>query len=293
MGVLHPHFEPSMAFVIAGILNSAIGQVSYRRLLGAQRPGDHDLRKNVLWDLRVPILGYDREIFERAATISYRLQCLYSAKQECRLPAQVEDEILPSHWMGLLSELVRLYGYAEREARRLVETVLPRGLVDVPGVQLKLYYRPQAPLLPLCLFDRSMQPRYEELKGLARAGSLTEPEAAELVNYRSLLAWEDRANRGIPARLGPSRWPGIEAASEAEKAAYRYLASRKGQNYQVKEVLRPEPLLWKVTAARETPRQAPGEPRQLVISGVLTLWINAVSGEVNEDREIVRHARPA
>jgi hypothetical protein len=256
-------------------------------LLGDRDASGHELQKEVLWDIRVPILAFDRETFERAATLSYRLHCLYAARSECRLPSQVEDEDIPSHWEGLLSELVRLYGYSEREAQMLVETVLPEGLSDVPGAQLKLYYRPKAPLLPLRLFDRAMKPRYEELKRLARSSALAASEAADLAGYRTLLAWEDRANRGIPSRFSPSRWPGVDSATDAEQAAYRYLTARKGQSYRVEEVHRDDPGLWEVTATRELPSAQEAE------QAPLTLWIDAVSGEVNEDRDAARHARPA
>jgi len=292
VGLLHPHFDPPMAFVIAGLLNSAIGQVSYRRLHGEQPPRGHDLRKSTLWELRVPILAYDRETFDRAATLSYRLHCLYAAKQQCQLPAQVDDEDIPNHWEGLLSELVRLYGYPEKEARQLVETVLPEGLTDVPGAQLKLYYRPKAPLRPLQLFDRAMKPRYEQLKQLARSDSLDSPEATELANFRALLAWEDRANRGIPARLAPTPWPGVLNATDVERAAYRYLSTHKGQSYRVEHTRQSEESLWQVSAIRQPRHTHTPEDRQsgVDLASPLTLWVNAASGVVSEDRDAARHA---
>jgi hypothetical protein len=298
VGKLHPHLPTDMAFVVAGILNSAIGRVLYRRLARARKHTSHNLRKNTLYELRVPLLAYDQETFSRAALLSYRLHCLYAANQECVLPAEVLDVDVPNHWLRLLSELVRLYGYSEPEARRLVEEVLPEGLQDVPGVQGQLYYVPKEPLQNVKLLDRAALDRYEELKGHARSKTLTTDGRKELDNLQAMIQWEDRINGGIPHSLRPRPWPGISSDRDAIKAAYRYLSCRKGQAFGAENPRQVDQRIWEVSVFYSPPRGLKPEdmltlPREWATPGKHSagkLWVDVVTGEVRETLEAAQDA---
>lgn len=214
VGTVHPTLTNEMAFVIAGILNSAIGQVLYRRASGKLNGGPCDLRKRCLSEICIPLLGYERDVFAQSALLSYRLHCLYAADRECGLPADIHDSVIPSHRQFLLSELTRLYGYSETDGRKLVERVLPAGLNDVPGVQGHLYYQPRTPPEAVVLAPPSTRARYEELKSHSRAGTASAGDSEDLRRIQLLLAWEDRINGPIPKTLRPQPWsPPRDAAS--------------------------------------------------------------------------------
>jgi hypothetical protein len=127
LGLIDPELGPEWPYVIAGILNSAIGQVLYRRLLPSTAGRSRDIRKEVLTNIRVPYMGYSTESFWLAAKLSYRLHMLHEASRALALPAELLDVTARNHWLRLLSELVRLYGFPDPEAQQLVADVLPEG----------------------------------------------------------------------------------------------------------------------------------------------------------------------
>ncbi|HZH98278.1 MAG TPA: hypothetical protein VEX38_04850 [Fimbriimonadaceae bacterium] len=298
VGTLHPALGVPMTFVVAAILNSAIGQVTYSRLARKRGHKSHDLRKALVGELKIPVLAYDEEAFQRAALLSYRLHCLYAASSACSLPADVMDVLVPNHWERLLSELVRLYGYSEPDARKLVEETLPAGLADVPGFQGKLYYVLREPLQEVRLTDAAVIDRYEKLKAAVRNTNASAKDEAELAALRRLLEWEDRINRSIPRSLQPEPWPGVSDEKLALKVAQRYLSDRWGQRYGAEEPQQIDRRQWQVRVFYSPPPALkPEEVRRIPpqwatpgkhLAGYLR--IDRVTGAVSESGEHFKNA---
>lgn len=295
VALLHSTQTVETLFVIAGLLNSAMGQVLYRRVASVRPRKSHDIRKDTLLDIRVPLLGYDQDTFERAASLSYRLHCLYAANADCRLPAEVVDVDVRNHWFQLLSELVRLYGYEEADAEKLVEKVLPEGLKDVPGFQGELYYRPKSPLLAVKLLATPDLERYEELKRKVRERIATEDQRLELSRLQSLMQWEVRINGPIPQSIASSRWVGVRTSEDAVRIAARYLSDNRGQAWLPESARQLGPRLWEVSIARRERASVGAGNSAAAVSAPLheTLHIDGITGEVTaRDREL-SHAHPA
>jgi hypothetical protein len=290
MGTLHDSLPLETTFVVAAILNSAIGQISYRRLAAAKSYRSADIRKGTLLKIIIPLLGYEDEAFHRSALLSYRLHCLHAAVADCSLPSEVTDIDIANNWIHLLSELVRLYGFSEPEARHLVAEVLPAGLKDVPGFQGKFYYVPRSPLSRVILMHQQEHDRYEELKGRARKRELSDDETRELARLQRLIAWEDKINHGSPVSVTPSPWPGADNEQDALKLAYGFLSRKRGQRFGATDPVRVSPRLWEVSTFYRPPRGvATGDmdplPSEWAVDQrhpVGKLWIDAVTGEVQE-----------
>jgi hypothetical protein len=283
VGALHPMFGGELPYVLAGILNSTLGLVLYRRVSGQVAGSSHDVRKSALVRMRIPWLTYDTVAFRRAALLSYRLHCLCAAAREVSLPASVLDEDIPNHRAHLLSELVRLYGFEDAEAREIVEKVLPEGAADVLGAQRKLFYRPKEPLEPIRLHTSETIERYETLKARARRHELDSAGAGELARLQALLTWEHRANSPVPVLPLPREPKGAFSSEAAIRAANRYLSSTRGQATVARSAKRISSSLWEVELRTASPltsgaRWAATSPS---VSG--TLWVNVLTGAVSDD----------
>jgi hypothetical protein len=298
VGTTHPSLDHHSAFVIAGILNSAIGQVLYRRRARSHQSRTGDLRKGMLTELLVPVLGYDIDAFARVALLSYRLHCLHAANRDCLLPSEVLDVDIPSHQIALLSELVRLFGYPDKEARQLVEEVLPAGLPDVPGMQRKLYYVAREAMRPVSLMSEETHTRYERLKEVAGTRPHDEPEAAEFSGIQALIRWQNRINLGVPEELRPTPWPGVSDANQAIEAAFTYLSFKKGQAYGAERARRIDGRFWEVDIYHSPPAKVaphsgprvPDERRGLQRLPAGKLRVDGVTGQVREVLEDAGHA---
>jgi hypothetical protein len=273
VGLVDPELGPEWPYVVAGILNSTIGRFQYERL-AVERPGHgRDIRKALLSAVRVPYADYDLEAFSRAATLSYRLHILYAASREFSLPAEIVDVTIPNHWIQLLSELARLYGFSETESRQLIEA-LRESPRDVPGSQAELYYVPVSPLSDVGLLGPADLERYEDLKAMGRRGTLRATAERELSRLQALLEYEDRVNRPITA-TAPYRWPGVESEGDALRVAECYLSAHRGQAYYASEPRRVDRRVWEVSVFY-SPRPRGAAP---TLTG--KLQIDAVSGAVS------------
>jgi hypothetical protein len=291
VGAFHPGLDPGMPFIVAGMLNSTVGHVLYRRLArNGGGSGGHDLRKSVLTRLKIPFMSYDAEAFHRAALLAYRLHCLCAASQEMELPATVHDEEIPNHRMHLLSELVRLYGFTDQDARALVEEVLPAGAADVPGAQGKLFYRPRAPLQQVRFHTPEMLDKYEYLKEQARCVSLDAEGRQRLEHLRTILEWEHRANSPIPGRLPAKEYRGADTAEAAMRLADRYLSARWGQSILSESARQITSQVWEVELIPAAPLRATTAPLSPRDRETRRLWVNALTGAVSEDPGKARDA---
>jgi hypothetical protein len=274
MGALAPGWDVEMGFAVCGILNSTVGRILYTRVAAELGSGGTDLAKAVLDRLPIPTPSSSPEAFAKLAQLSYRLHQLYAAQAECSLDLAVA---IRDHWLYLLPLVVNLYGWSEREARELLQQV-PHSR-DYPGGQEELFAGwPQSPIRPLRLLKEPEIDRYEGLKGRARAGQLTPDEAPELTRLKDTLAWEEKVNAPVPARLPQTRWPGIATPQEATRAAYAYLARTRGQRFSVATPERTPKRSWVVPtfyAGRS------GSQREQAS----TLYVDAVTGEVTETLE--------
>jgi hypothetical protein len=244
----------------------------------------------VLSEVRLPLLSYDEQAFERTGALSYRLHCLYAAARECSLPFELIDNAIRSHWVGLLSELLRLYDYSEAEARKLFADVLPRGFKDVLGIQIELYFVPSEPPVKVRLADSRTLERYEDVKARLRSGSASAEDERELQELMRLLHWEDRINGPIPPVLKPEPWPGVSDEAGALKAARRHLSLHRGQGFEVTHPVRASERCWRVDAYFSPPPGARPEEMGRFPSAWARpgrhpagqLWVDAVTGEVTE-----------
>jgi hypothetical protein len=290
---LEPEVDAGMPFVLAGLLNSTLGLVLYHRLARERGATGHDLRKSVLLRILVPVYSYDEEAFRRASLLSYRLHCLHAADREVGLPASTLDEDMPNHRMRLLSELVRLYGLDDREARCVVEKVLRQGAADVLGAQLKLFYRSREALAPIRLVSAPEVEQYEALKELVRRKEVSDDQRQTLKRLQALLRWEHRANSPLPAPLPPKQAPGAATAEAAMRLADRYLSHTRGQSVLAEHADRISSLLWEVRLQRSIPPRSPRgtrdvEPVDAQSAG--RVWVNAITGAVSDDPEQARDA---
>lgn len=294
VGALAPGYDVRMAFVLAGVLNSALGRVLYNRIsveLGCR--GD-DLAKSVLERLPIPAPTVKPQAFSKVALLSYRLHQLYAAQAACNLdPA----ELIRDHRLYLLPEVVNLYGWEEEDARFLLQGSQPTK--DQPNDQAELFAQwPQTPLRPVRLVPEADLARYEELKVRARMGSIAPREVKELSRLRELIYWEDRINGDIPTRLAVTPWPGVASEQQAVRAAYGYLSRTRGQRFGVEDAVRATERLWEVTAFQSGPSLAPQErvapsPNDARSGGkhpIGKLYIDAITGDVSESLETAQHA---
>lgn len=299
VGAVHPSADPGLPYVIAGLLNSTLGWVLYRRLARVRDSRGHDLSKAVLGRVKVPFLGYDSAAFQRAVLLSYRLHCLCAAGQEVALPDSIQDEDVPNHHMRLLSELVRLYGFDDREARLIVESVLPEGSADVMGVQGKLFYRPKEPLEPVHFLSRDMVQEYEALKERRRRKTIDGFGEQRFDYLSKLLAWEHRTNSPIASHLPARRPPGAFTPDDAIRLVDRFLSETTGQALVSLAATRISSELWEVEIGPgrpPSPRGAPDNSSQAVSSRPPTvgrLWVNARMGTVADRPEKARDAAAA
>jgi hypothetical protein len=222
--------------------------------------------------------------------LSFRLHCLYEAVSTERLPAEVRDVDIRNHWLQLLSELVRLYGYSEPEVKKMVEEALPQGRRDVLGFQGELYYVPRSPLLPVRLLGAKERDRYDQLKERVRKGNASQ-EMQEFARLQRVLRWETLANGGVPHRLVPTPWPGLEDERQILKAASSYLSRKRGQSYTARNPRRVDASNWEVEVIHTPMSGDGGGVTSLPASSKLgTLHVNGITGKVSGNCEGTQNA---
>jgi hypothetical protein len=299
IGALLPGWDTEMAFAVAGILNSAIGYLLYNARARERGIQDQDLRGELLGELPIPLPGAGADSLSRLALLSYRLHALHETQRVCAIDL---DTTLTSHWLSLLSEVVRLYGWSEEEARDLLFDAQTQGLRDIPGYQGELLFERgdlQSPSLRVRLVPPEGITRYEELKAELRAGR---GEArAELGRLQTLLQWEHRINAPVPKRLPRAEWPGASNEREALRAAFRYLSMKRGQAFGAQNPRRIDERLWEVQVYYSPPaRLSPADVRRLPAGWAEPgkhaaghLLIDAITGEVHDAPAEADRASPA
>jgi hypothetical protein len=283
-----------MAFVVAGILNSAIGYVLYREVAEDKGSRGADLAKGVLSALPIPLPTHYKDAFSNVALLSYRLHMLYQAQRACALDL---GQTIRNHWLGLLSGVVQLYGWSEKEAQSLLKEAQAKGLKDIPGFQGDLFFSLQSPLLRVPLLDVRKAERSEELKLKARTQGLTGDEDKELTSLQRLCHWDERVNAPVPRLLVAPSWAGASNEREALKAAYRFLSLKRGQRFGAENPVRVSLQLWEVTVFYSPPRGLKPEESTRLPPGweipgkhpAGKLWVDAITGEVREVVEEAQH----
>lgn len=285
-------------YIIAGLLNSALGQALYRQRAGVAGKHGRELRQKALFSIPFPItLLIDplSETVQRAARLSYRLHGLYAAKQECGLGCDLDEGEIRSHWEALLSDLVRMYGISEERVQKLIT----EELKDVPGTQESLFYRPTAPLLDVRLLDGEALEAYEALKARSRSGEIDDAGKRELARVRRLLYWQNRINGPLPQMTAPGAWPGVTSEIQASKAAALWLSSRYGHAFTIADVRREDPETWTVSYLlpehdRELfPKLETADGTHVFPVRTGHIRIDAVSGAVQSVAKNPADARPA
>ncbi len=294
IGALAPGWELAMAFAVVGILNSAIGHVLYARTAQEVGSQSKELAKKVLERLPIAAPALKPSTFAQVALLSYRLHQLYEAQSACRLdlPSYIRD-----HQLYLLSAVVELYGWSEKEARELIKEA-PHTR-DHPGSQEELFAGwPRTPLLPVRLLDDRKLEQYETLKGATRSGSITPKGADELSRLQDALYWEHRINQGIPSRLIADPWPGVTNEQQAVRAACAYLSHTRGQRFGVELPARRTERLWEIAFFYSPPRGLSREDAARLPEGWAEpgkhpagkLYVDAITGVVSESQEGPQHA---
>lgn len=294
VGTLAPGWDLEMAFVVAAILNSAIGPVIYAQT--AQRAGiqGRDLRKAVLEGFPIPVPALQPAAFSQLAQISYRLHQLYEAQTACKVDL---DPVIRSHWLYLLPQVVKLYGWSERDARLLLTEAPPTR--DQSAAREHLFSTwPQTPLLPVKLVSEELQERLEALKTRKRAGSLSPEETVELTRLTDALYWESRINGPVPSHLTATPWPGVASELRAIRAVYGHLSRTRGQRFGADRAIRKSERIWEVPIYLMPPRVKAVEDRHTQsgdgeVSGkhpAGMLYVDAITGKVSDTLEGAQHA---
>jgi hypothetical protein len=294
VGTLAPGWDLEMAFVVAAILNSAIGPVLYAQT--AQRVGvqGRDLRKAVLEGFPIPAPALQPAAFSQLAQISYRLHQLYEAQTACKVDLY---PVIRSHWLYLLPQVVKLYGWSEPDARLLLTEAPPTR--DQSAAREHLFSTwPQTPLRPVRLVSDELQERLEALKTRKRAGSLSPEEAVELTRLTDALYWEQCINGPVPSRLPATPWPGVASELQAIRAVYGYLSRTRGQRFAADRAIRKSERIWEVPIYRMPPRVTTSDARHAQAGGgevsgkhlAGMLYVDAITGKVSDTLERAQHA---
>lgn len=276
VAALSPGWDTEMAFAGAGLLNSPVGCLLYHEAAARTGRRGHDVRKNILASLPVPLPATSPEGFRQSALLSYRLHCVSQAEVEGGVSLLAERDALQ---MRLLSAVVEWFGWDEATAERRLRAardLIPRARHTSDAGLFTRF--PQA-IEPVALLDEAQRRRYEELYELVRARQAPESERREFERLERLVVWEARTNRLTVGSPPSPVLPGVVTEREALKRAYGYITHRWGQGYRAEQVRRASPDSWTVAV-----RTLPTKGRQ---AEELTLRIDAATGEVVPSRDAV------
>lgn len=201
LALLRPGQPLAMTYAAVGVINSAIGQAYFRKLLREETglPRSRDgISKEILAQLPLSHADAPAGQIDVVARLACKAAAIHEAEREC---GRDFWQLLRPVRERLVCEICVLLCLDEAEAHALLQSVADLVLEDV--LRPNLFDRGQElpPLPPVRLLSPAQLRLHESLRLRDEREELAGSDLVELVRLERLLFWQEAIEAGPPASL--------------------------------------------------------------------------------------------